>query len=43
LVLTHLDTPFSVDPQPLLDDAKEHFSGPISAASDLDQITVTAP
>ncbi len=40
LVLTHLDTGFHQDQQPLLDDAKKHYSGPISAAFDLRQITV---
>ena len=40
LVLTHLDTPFSVDPQPLIDDAQKFFKGPVSAASDLLQTTV---
>ena len=43
LVLTHLDSAFHADPQPLIDDAKKHFNGPISAASDLDQITVSSP
>ena len=43
LVLTHLDSAFHADPQPLIDDAKKHFSGPISAASDLYQITVSSP
>ena len=43
LVLTHLDSAFSTNPQPLIDDAKKHFNGPITAASDLYQITVTSP
>ncbi|PKB70479.1 MAG: hypothetical protein BZY87_10140 [SAR202 cluster bacterium Io17-Chloro-G6] len=43
LVLTHLDSAFSSDPQPLIDDAKKHFNGPITAASDLHQITVSSP
>jgi len=42
LVLTHLDSEFDADPQPLLDDAKKHYQGPISAAADLDQITVSS-
>ena len=42
-MLTHLDSAFHADPQPLIDDAKKHFSGPISAASDLYQITVSSP
>jgi ribonuclease BN (tRNA processing enzyme) len=41
LVLTHLDSEFGTDPQPLLDDAKKHYQGPTSAAADLDQITVS--
>ncbi len=43
LVLTHLDTSFHANPQPLIDDAKKHFNGPITAASDLLQITVSSP
>ena len=43
LVLTHIDSAFDADPQPLIDDAKKHFSGAISAASDLYQITVSSP
>ena len=42
LVLTHLDSEFDADPQPLLDDAKKHYQGPTSAAADLDQITVSS-
>jgi hypothetical protein len=30
-------------PQPLIDDAKKHYSGPTTAAKDLDQITIGAP
>mgnify|MGYP001180137522 FL=1 len=43
LVLTHLDSEFATNPQPLLDNAKRYFDGPTSAATDLYQITVTAP
>ena len=43
LVLTHLDSAFHADPQPLVNDAKKHFSGPITVASDLYQITVSSP
>ena len=43
LVLTHFDSEFAANPQPLLDDAKKHFDGPTSAATDLRQITVSAP
>ena len=42
LVLTHLDSEFDADPQPLIDDAKKHYQGPTSAAADLDQITVSS-
>lgn len=42
LVLTHLDSSFHTDPQSLIEDAKKHFDGPISAASDLYQITVNS-
>jgi ribonuclease BN (tRNA processing enzyme) len=41
LVLTHLDSVFDADPQLLVDDAQKHYQGPISAAKDLDQITVS--
>ena len=40
LVLTHISTAYHLDPQPLLDEAKEHFQGPITVASDLYQISV---
>ena len=40
LVITHIDTPFHFDTQPLVDDARRYFDGPISVASDLYQITV---
>ena len=43
LVLTHIDSGFDADTQPLLEDAKKHYSGPTSAATDLHQITVTSP
>ncbi len=41
LILTHLDTNFSREPQPLIDDAQKHFNGPISAVRDLHQVTVS--
>ena len=41
LVLTHIDTIYDHNPQSLMDDAKTHYKGPISAATDLHQITVT--
>tara|TARA_B100000315_G_scaffold252072_1_gene288095 strand:+ start:459 stop:1283 length:825 start_codon:yes stop_codon:yes gene_type:complete len=40
LVITHIDTSFHLDPQPLIDDAARFFDGPISVASDLYQMTV---
>ena len=40
LVLTHIDSPFHLDPQPLIDDARRFFDGPISVASDLYQMTM---
>ena len=40
LILTHLDSGYNDNPQPLLDDAKKHYSGPITAATDLHQIIV---
>jgi len=41
LVLTHLDSDYHANPQPLLDDAQKHYTGPTSAATDLHQITVS--
>jgi ribonuclease Z len=43
LVITHIDSPFSADTQPLIDDAKLHYQGPISAANDLTVVTVATP
>ena len=40
LVITHIDTPFHFNPQPLIDDARQYFDGPISVASDLYQIEI---
>ena len=40
LVMTHIDTSFHFDPQPLIDEARQYFDGPISVASDLYRITV---
>lgn len=42
LVLTHITNPFHLDTQPLIDEARLHFRGPISVAHDLHQITVGA-
>jgi ribonuclease BN (tRNA processing enzyme) len=38
--MTHIDTPFHSQPGPLIDEARQHFSGPIAVASDLYQVTV---
>ena len=42
LVLTHIDSDFNANPKPLLDDAKKHYNGPTSAATDLLQITIAS-
>ncbi len=41
LVLTHIDNAFHIDQTPLLDDAAQKYSGPISAAYDLYRITIS--
>ena len=43
LVLTHIDTGFHFDPQPLIAEARRYYDGPISLAHDLYQMTVAAP
>ena len=43
LVLTHIDASFDGKTDVLLEDAKKHYSGPTSAATDLHQITVSSP
>ena len=43
LVITHISTAFSSDTQPLIDDARLHYQGPISAANDLTVVTVATP
>ena len=40
LVITHISTAHHFDPQPLLDEARQHFEGPITVASDLYQLSV---
>lgn len=40
LIMTHLDSPFHFDTQPLIEEARRYFDGHISVASDLLQITV---
>lgn len=39
LVMTHIDSPLHFDTQPLVDDARKHFDGPVSVATDLFQMT----
>ncbi len=43
LILTHIDTPFHRDTQPLIDEANREFDGPVSVADDLLQVTVSRP
>ena len=40
LIMTHIDTPFHSQHEPLIDEARQHFSGPIAVADDLYQVTV---
>jgi ribonuclease BN (tRNA processing enzyme) len=40
LILTHIDSPFHFNTQPLLDEARRHFDGPVSVASDSYQVTI---
>ena len=42
LVITHIDTPFHLNTQPLADEARSHYGGPISVAEDLRIITVSS-
>jgi ribonuclease BN (tRNA processing enzyme) len=42
LILTHIDSSFHFDTQPLLDEARQHFDGPVSVANDLSQVTIGA-
>ena len=42
LVITHIDTPFHHNTQPLADEARTRYDGPISVADDLYQITVSS-
>ena len=42
LVITHITNPFHHQPHPLIDEASEHFPGPVSVAFDLRQLTVTS-
>ena len=40
LMITHINSTYHFDPQPLVDEARQHYDGPISVPNDLDQITV---
>jgi ribonuclease Z len=42
LIITHIDSPFHSDTRPLLDEARQHFDGPVSVAEDLYQVTIRA-
>jgi len=42
LIITHIDSLFHLNTQPLLDEARQHFDGPVRAASDLYQLTIGA-
>ena len=42
LVITHVTNPFHHQPHPLINEASEHFPGPVSVAFDLRQLTVTS-
>ena len=42
LILTHIDSPFHFDTHPLLDEARQHYDGPIRVANDLSQVTIAA-
>ncbi|PKB78269.1 MAG: hypothetical protein BZY88_19415 [SAR202 cluster bacterium Io17-Chloro-G9] len=41
LILTHITNQYHSDPKPLLDEARQHFDGPISLAHDLYQVEVS--
>jgi ribonuclease Z len=43
LVITHIDTPFHHNTQPLADEARAHYDGPVSVADDLCVLTVSSP
>jgi ribonuclease Z len=42
LILTHIDSPFHFNTNPLMDEARQHFDGPVSVAEDLYQVTIQA-
>mgnify|MGYP001170370878 FL=1 len=43
LILTHINNAFHRNPQPLVDEARQYFTGPISVAYDLHQVTIDKP
>ncbi len=43
LIMTHIDSAYHFDQQPLIDEARRIYDGPISVADDLTQITVSSP
>lgn len=43
LILTHIDTPFHRDTQPLLAEARRVYDGPVSVAEDLMRVSVGHP
>jgi ribonuclease BN (tRNA processing enzyme) len=42
LILTHIDSPFHLTTQLLLDEARRYFDGPVSVAHDLYQVSIGA-
>ncbi len=40
LIMTHIDSPYHFDQQPLIDEARRIYDGPISVAGDLYQVAV---
>ncbi len=43
LIITHIDTPFHHNTQPLRAEARTHHDGPVSVADDLHLVTVSSP
>ena len=40
LILTHIDSPFHRNMQPLVEEARQHFAGPVRAVNDLHQVSI---
>ena len=40
LIMTHIDSPYHFDQQPLIDEARRIYDGPISVAGDLYQVAI---